>query len=46
MFAIAARFTDLPNTPDNKMWEGGYEYAESARNILGLLLQYSGKYAV
>jgi hypothetical protein len=36
IFAIAARFTDedLPNPTDNKMWEGGYEYVDSARNVL------------
>jgi len=36
IFAIAARYTDddLPNPSDN-MWEAGYEYANSARDVLG-----------
>ncbi|KAF8971739.1 fungal-specific transcription factor domain-containing protein [Flammula alnicola] len=35
IFAIAARFTeDQPQQPDNKMWDAGCEYLDSARNIL------------
>lgn len=36
IFAIAARFTDDNLPQDNKMWEAGCDYLDSARNILSL----------
>ena len=40
IFAIAARFTDDDPPQDNKMWEAGCDYLDSARNILSLSFIY------
>ncbi|KAF9055831.1 fungal-specific transcription factor domain-containing protein [Panaeolus papilionaceus] len=43
IFAIAARFLneDPPKSPDNKMWDAGCEYLDSARSILNKIFHIS-----